>query len=180
MPLEIVTYPAKVLSRPARRIKPGEYDLQQLYKDRQEAMTVYVGIGLAAPQIGKGIRFIVAEDRRTGERRPYVNPQIVEFSNDQEIGPEGCLSFPGLVGDIPRAKQIKIRYQDLDFNTIEEEESGFYARVLQHEVDHLNGVLLIDRAIDGLYEVVEDEESATGADQPGCGPLDTAPKIQGE
>ncbi|MBN2081321.1 peptide deformylase [bacterium] len=181
MSLEIVTYPAKVLSRPARRIQPGEFDLQQLFADMQEAMRVYVGVGLAAPQIGQGIRFLVAEDRRTGEKRAYVNPQIIEFSNEQEIGPEGCLSFPGLVGDIPRAKRIKIRYQDLDFNTIEEEESGFYARVLQHEVDHLNGVLLIDRAIDGLYEVVEDDaESAEDAGQPGCGPLETAPDNRGE
>jgi peptide deformylase len=145
-----------------------------------EAMQTFVGVGLAAPQVGKSIRFMIAENKETGEIRPYVNPQIVEFSSDKDVGPEGCLSFPGLYGDVVRSKSITVRYQDLDFNTIEEEASGFYARVLQHEIDHLNGVLLIDRAVDGLYELKPEDEEG-GADGEGeeagayCGPLEVEP-----
>jgi len=178
MPFEIVTYPARVLSRAARRVNPGDLDLQQLYQEMVEAMQTYTGIGLAAPQVGQSIRFIIAENRQTGEIRPYVNPQIVEFSSDKDVGPEGCLSFPGLYGDVVRSKTIKVRFQDLEFNTVEEEASGFYARVLQHEIDHLNGVLLIDRAVDGLYEVrPEDEaEEGEGAEvRAYCGPVESPP-----
>lgn len=174
MSLKIVTYPDKILSRPARRINPGELDLHELFARMVVAMREYVGVGLAAPQVGLGIRFIVAEERETGEKRPYVNPQIIEFSRDKDVGPEGCLSFPGLYGDVVRAKSIKVRFQDLDFNTHEEEFCGFYARVLQHEIDHLNGVLLIDRAEDGLYEIAEGEEDAED-EVPACGPLDVTP-----
>jgi peptide deformylase len=180
MALNIVLYPARVLSRAARRVNPGDLELNQLFEEMVEAMQTFVGVGLAAPQVGKSIRFMIAENRATGEIRPYVNPQIVEFSSDKDVGPEGCLSFPGLVGDVVRSKSITVRYQDLDFNTIEEEASGFYARVLQHEIDHLNGVLLIDRAVDGLYEVRPEDENEDGEGEGEearayCGPLELPP-----
>jgi len=173
-------YPARVLSRAARRVNPGDLELKQLFEEMVEAMQTFVGVGLAAPQVGKSIRFMIAENKETGEIRPYVNPQIVEFSSDRNVGPEGCLSFPGLYGDVVRSKSITIRYQDLDFNIIEEEASGFYARVLQHEIDHLNGVLLIDRAVDGLYEVrpEEEDEYMDGAGEGAgayCGPVEVEP-----
>ena len=98
--LSIVTYPAKVLSRPARTIKPGDVDLHDLFTQMLEAMRVHVGIGLAAPQVGKSIRFIVAEDTRTGIKRGYANPRIIQHGSDREIGPEGCLSFPGVFGRV--------------------------------------------------------------------------------
>lgn len=178
MALTVVTYPAKVLSRAARRLAPGEQDLKQLFEQMVEAMQTNTGIGLAAPQVGNSIRFMIAENKETGEITPYVNPQIVEFSEERDIGPEGCLSFPGLYGDVIRSKSIKIRYQDLEFNTHEEEASGFYARVLQHEIDHLNGVLLIDRAVDGLYEVKPEDETEEGEGEEAgayCGPLERPP-----
>lgn len=166
MALTIITYPAKVLSRPARRLRPGDADLRQLFRDMCDAMTEYVGVGLAAPQVDLSIRFIVVEDRETGERFPFVNPQIVESSSEQQIGPEGCLSFPGLWGEVVRHTRITVRYQDLDFVEHEEEFEGFFARVLQHEIDHLNGVLLIDRAEDGLHEAVsEDDDAEAGGDE---------------
>jgi peptide deformylase len=174
-------YPARVLSRAARRVNPGDLELEQLFADMIEAMRERTGVGLAAPQVGKSIRFMLAENKETGEIKPYVNPQIVEFSEERDLGPEGCLSFPGLYGDVIRSKSVKVRYQDLDFETHEEEASGFYARVLQHEIDHLNGVLLIDRAVDGLYEIKpedEEEEGGEGAEaQRGsyCGPLERPP-----
>lgn len=166
MALTIVTYPAKVLSRPARRLRPGELDLKQLFRDMCDAMTEYVGAGLAAPQVSRSIRFIVVEDRETGERHAFVNPQIIESSAEQQIGPEGCLSFPGLWGEVVRHARIRVRFQDLDFVEHEQEFDGFFARVLQHEIDHLNGVLLVDRAEDGLHEVVsEDEDEESDGDE---------------
>ena len=168
MALTIVTYPAKVLSRPARRIQPGELDLHQLFRDMCDAMTDYVGVGLAAPQVDLSIRFIVVEDRETGERFAFANPQIIESSSEQQIGPEGCLSFPGLWGEVIRHARVTVRYQDPDFVEHEEQFEGFFARVLQHEIDHLNGVLLVDRAEDGLHEAVsedEDDDEDAGGDE---------------
>jgi peptide deformylase len=180
MALTIVTYPAKVLSRPARRVKAGDVDLRQLFQDMCDAMTDYVGVGLAAPQVDLSIRFIVVEDRETGLRRGFANPQIIESSSEQQIGPEGCLSFPGLWGEVIRHTRITVRYQDLDFVEHEEEFEGYFARVLQHEIDHLNGVLLVDRAEDGLHEAVsedeEDDEDADGEEhQPRSAPAPISP-----
>ncbi len=163
MSLTIETYPAKVLSKPARRIRQGDgIDLHELREQMAEALREYVGVGLAAPQVGKSIRFILAEDTRTGEIRDFVNPQITQMSQECDVGAEGCLSFPGLVGDVVRAKGIRVHYQDKEFNDHEEEFTGFYARVLQHEIDHLNGVLLIDRAEDGLRDAVPEVEEEAG------------------
>ena len=177
--LPIVTYPAKVLSKPARALKPGDIDTHAFFEQMLEAMQVYVGVGLAAPQVGESIRFIVAEDTRTGIKSAFLNPRITRFGGDKEIGPEGCLSFPGVYGRVIRSTEITVKYQDLDFNEYEDDYDGFFARVLQHEIDHLNGVLLCHRAEDGLHEVREgeDEEGEEDGDE-GFEPLgeeETAP-----
>ena len=160
--LSIVKYPAKVLSKPAKRITPKDkLDMHQLESDMIVAMREYDGVGLAAPQVDKGIRFIVAHNSLEGRTRSFVNPQIVWMSDEEELGVEGCLSFPGVIGDVWRSTGIRVKYQDLDFNTLEEQFEGYYARVLQHEIDHLNGVLLNERAENGLRvpgEGDEDEE----------------------
>lgn len=160
MVLKVVEYPAKILSKPARRLKPGDVDVKQLFADMVETMHAYDGVGLAAPQVGKGIRLLAAMDRDSGDIRCFINPQITAQSSDQLIGPEGCLSFPGLYGDVIRAKTITVRYQDLDFNEHTEEFSDFFARVLQHEIDHLNGVLLVDRAEDKLEPGDDGDDNA--------------------
>jgi peptide deformylase len=158
--MEVVKYPAEVLSRAARRIKPGEVDLHALYADMQETMEASHGVGLAAPQVGLGIRFIVAHSIAEKVTLGLANPQIVEFSRETDVCSEGCLSFPDMYGEIERAKAIRVRYQDLDFQMHEENYEGHFARVLQHEIDHLNGVLIIDRAIDGLFSSEDEEEEA--------------------
>jgi len=158
MALTIVKYPASVLMRPARRIKPGDADLHQLFAEMVETMDASRGIGLAAPQVNKGIRFIVAHDVAGQRTLGMANPQIIEFSPATEIGNEGCLSFPDMYGDVERSVSIVVRWQDLDFQHCEERFSGHFARVLQHEIDHLNGILLIDRAIDGLHSWTEEDE----------------------
>lgn len=156
---EIVTVPAKILRRQSRRITAADgLDLQALWQDMAETMKEANGIGLAAPQVNRGIRFLVAHDLETGETRPFINPEIVAVSEEEDILSEGCLSIPGLRGDISRHLGIIMRYQDIEFRQHEDEFQGFFARVLQHEVDHLNGILISDRAINGLYEDTDDEE----------------------
>ncbi len=176
MTLSVVKYPAKVLTKPARRITPKDsLNLPQLEAQMIEAMKEYDGIGLAAPQVNLSIRFIVAHNTREGRTRSFINPQITWMSDEEELGIEGCLSFPGVIGDVWRATGIRVKYQDLDFNTHEEDFEGYYARVLQHEIDHLNGVLLNERAEHGLRvpgEGEEDEAEDDAADDEGQGEPD--------
>lgn len=157
--LEIVTIPAKVLRKTARRIERNDgIDLQQLYDEMFETLKDAQGVGLAAPQVDKSIRFLLAQDMRTGEVYGVANPQIIEASVETKVQPEGCLSIPGQMGDVERCQWIKLRYQDLDLEEIEIIAEGHFARVLQHEIDHLNGVLISDRAIGGMYAEPEPEE----------------------
>ncbi|MDQ6950666.1 MAG: peptide deformylase [Mariprofundales bacterium] len=108
------------------------------------------GVGIAAPQIGQLVRMVVVDCR--GARHPcahhgllcMVNPRIVTASG-HKLGREGCLSVPDLVATVSRNKNISVCYQDVVLNTYQIESSGFEARVMQHEIDHLQGVLLIDR-----------------------------------
>jgi peptide deformylase len=159
MPLEIVKVPARVLSRPARRVSPRDnIDLHHLYDQMFETMDER-GVGLAAPQVGKSIRFCLAMNPETGEVDPYVNPTIVQASPEVEVGPEGCLSIPGFHAFVERAVSITVSYQDLDFKERRRTLSGYHARILQHEIDHLQGVLITQRAIDGLHPDRDDEET---------------------
>jgi peptide deformylase len=173
MAYEIEIYPAAVLMRPARRIGPSDgHDLHQLFADMIEAMNANHGVGLAAPQVGLGIRFIVAHNIEDGKDHGLANPQIVRFSGEVEVRSEGCLSFPEVYGDVERSLSVTVRYQDLDWVQREEVHSAHFARVLQHEIDHLNGILLIDRAIGEMYTYEEDEEGEEDAEDgdPGAEP----------
>lgn len=167
MILELVLYPAALLSKPARRVGGSDgAQLHELYRDMVETMQEYKGIGLAAPQVGKSIRFMIAHNTEGGQTMGFVNPQIVSASEECDVRGEGCLSFPGQYADVERHATIRLKYQDLDLEPHEEEFSGFFARVIQHELDHLNGVLLPDRAIDGLYEPEYEDEGEGEAAEP--------------
>jgi peptide deformylase len=151
MPLDIVIAPAKVLTRPARKVLPAEaQQLRQLYADMLE--TVHErGVGLAAPQVGQGLRMFLAMDPDTKEYHPYLNPQILSASARKAVGSEGCLSIPGFYANVERHLELVLRWQDLDFQPHEGRFLDYHARIIQHENDHLNGVLLFDRAIDGMH-----------------------------
>ena len=127
---------------------------KKLVKDMIDTMRVDLGVGLSAPQIGVFKRVITYEYTNPSGNsavcpniplRALINPEIVHFSKTTEIGEEGCLSFPDLYGDVRRSKKIKVKALDIEGKHIEFEAKGLEARVIQHEVDHLDGILFVDR-----------------------------------
>ena len=144
--LKIREYPDPVLSMKAKSVGTiGPKELR-LIQDMIETMYQEDGVGLAAPQVGISQRIIVVSpEGEPGEEEVYINPEIFESSQDEEVGPEGCLSLPGVSCDVRRTKRIRLRALDLQGKQRTQDLKDFHARVVQHEIDHLNGVLLIDR-----------------------------------
>lgn len=146
--------PDPVLRDKAKRIKTFDGNLRKLVEDMFETMHAENGVGLAAPQIGQSIRLLVAElepNRREGEKGFKValcNPEIVKVSDEKVTDTEGCLSIPGWVGDVPRHTSITVKAQTPEGKEVRIKAQDYYARVLQHEIDHLNGVLFTDRIED--------------------------------
>lgn len=150
---EIVTVPNDVLRRKARKITSFDNDLQQLVDDMVETMRQAPGVGLAAPQVGLSQRLIVVEYDEDDQiedspRKLYVvtNPEIIKTSDETEMGIEGCLSVPGLVGEVERNLEIVVRGQNRRGQPVKIKAKGWLARIFQHEIDHLDGVLYTDRA----------------------------------
>lgn len=159
MEREIVHLGAEVLRRKAKPARRVDATVRKLIADLLETMEAHDGLGLAAPQIGVSRRVIVAHD---GECEPValVDPQI-RARRGSETGLEGCLSIPGLQGNVRRARQITVTGLDRNGRTVTIEACDLLARVLQHEVDHLNGVLFIDHTKDIWWlERAGDEEDA--------------------
>ncbi|MDI6400984.1 peptide deformylase [Balneolaceae bacterium ANBcel3] len=151
--LPIVTYDDPVLLAKADLVHPDHPDIQTLIDDMFDTMYEADGVGLAAPQVGYSLRLfvvdadVITEDQEEAESygpRVYINPDIEAIGEETWSAEEGCLSLPEIREKVTRPHRIKIRYQDRDFKTCEEEHEGWFARVLQHEYDHLNGVLFID------------------------------------
>jgi len=146
----IVMYGDPVLKKKASPIEKGSIDIEQLSDDMFETMKAANGIGLAAPQIGKLVRLFVLdasplEDEEIGDfRQTFVNPVIVEESGNEWKFEEGCLSIPGIREEVTRLEKLKIKYFDQEWVAHEEEFDGMLARIIQHEYDHLNGVLFTD------------------------------------
>jgi len=142
--LDVVVYGHPTLRRVARPLKVEEID-QKFIEDMIETMRVKDGIGLAAPQVDVPVRLIVvAMDAENAQ--VVINPEIFAHSERDVIGPEGCLSLPGLQGEVARNDRVLVRGLDRHGQSIEIKVSGLMARVFQHEIDHLNGDLYIDRA----------------------------------
>lgn len=133
---------------------PSAPEIRRLAQDMLETMRDAPGVGLAAPQVHVPLRIIVVRapaDRSEGPGEPetvLINPEIVPLDAADALGWEGCLSVPGLRGLVPRHRRIGLRALDLDGRPIEREASGFFARVLQHETDHLDGTLYVERMSD--------------------------------
>ncbi len=147
----IVTVPHPVLRRKARRVTEFGPELQQLVHDMIETMRAAPGVGLAAPQVNVSQRVIVVEYEDEDEGIPHqlyavVNPRVVWASAETEWGVEGCLSIPGVAGEVERARAVTVVGQDPQGRDLRLELEGWVARIFQHEIDHLNGVLFTDRA----------------------------------
>ncbi len=154
MVLPIYIYGQPVLRKQAEDITPDYPDLQQLIADMWETLAASEGIGLAAPQIGRSIRLVVidldplAEDLPEYKdfRQVYINPHILESDDSQtDTSEEGCLSLPAIHEKVVRPKRIRVRWQDEQFQEHEEWIEGYLARCMQHEFDHLDGKMFIDR-----------------------------------
>jgi peptide deformylase len=150
MPLRpVLQFPDPRLKRKSVPVAEVTEEIRQLAADMIEVMYDEPGIGLAAPQVGEAIRLIVMDTEWTGEgaeKKPgvMVNPEIVAREGELTWN-EGCLSVPDFNADVVRAARVRVRYQDLDGKTHEEDVSELRAVCFQHEVDHLDGVLFIDR-----------------------------------
>jgi peptide deformylase len=160
---KILTMEYPVLRAKAKKVSRFDPWLERLVQDMWATMHDAPGVGLAAPQIGESVRVLVAEytdeSRNEHHKVALVNPEIVKASDDEELGTEGCLSIPGYVGDnVPRALAVNVKARDPKGKEVRVKAEGWWARILQHEIDHLNGVLYID-LIDpkDVREVTEDE-----------------------
>lgn len=143
--LKIRTYPDPILKQIAQPVVSFDAEHQKLFDDMIETMYVEDGVGLAAPQVGVSKQImIVSPESKRGEEYVIVNPNISDLRG-REVGAEGCLSLPGLSANIARAKKLILSYQDRNGHPHEMEVRDFFARVIQHELDHLNGLLMLDR-----------------------------------
>ncbi|RLT40259.1 MAG: peptide deformylase [Chloroflexi bacterium] len=163
--LEIVTPKsanAAILRNPTKRVRVFDTGLHKLLDDMILTMREANGAGLAAPQIGLDQRISVIEwpddpdkPEETLRRYEVINPEIVKAKGEEE-GQEGCLSLPGLAADVVRATFLLVKFQDRHGKEVRLKTYDWLARIFQHEIDHLNGVLMTDRA-ETLYRVVENE-----------------------
>jgi peptide deformylase len=143
----------------ARPVRPGELrspEIQRLLDDMVATMREYDGVGLAAPQVHVGLRLAVIEVQSSDDRSEsevpltiLVNPEITPLGHDSVLGWEGCLSVPGLRGQVPRLARLRLTALDREGRSFAREAAGFFARVIQHECDHLDGGVYLDR-MDGL------------------------------
>jgi len=157
--LKIAQLGHPILRRQAEPVTRNELEsgnLEQLMEDLSETMRDGDGVGIAAPQVHIPKRIIVVEvksndkhpDRQPVPLTVMVNPEVISHSEEQEEGWEACLSIPGLKGQVPRWKSLEVIGEDRQGRPMQFEASGFFARVIQHEMDHLDGVVYLDRMPD--------------------------------
>ncbi|MCX6791820.1 MAG: peptide deformylase [Candidatus Gottesmanbacteria bacterium] len=167
----IVTTPNPVLSTPARSVTSFDKRLAKLIRDMKAALRAATnpkGVGLAAPQIGQAWRIFVTRPTEKSAIRVFINPKIIHMSEsitdgvpERENKLEGCLSIPKIWGRVKRATQLTLKYQDESGGIHTEKFSGFLATIIQHETDHTNGVLFVQRVLEQkgkLYQTALDED----------------------
>jgi peptide deformylase len=151
---QIVYLPDQILRKKAQPVKKFDASLQALIDDMIETMREAPGVGLAAPQVGVSSRLIVVEyamddSKEDAPKKLFVmaNPEIKELSAETELGVEGCLSVPGLQGEVERSLQVTVKGLNRHGQPMKVKARGWMARIFQHEIDHINGVVFTDRAI---------------------------------
>ncbi len=158
---KVITVPDDILRRNTHKVKKFDKNLKTLIDDMVETMRDAPGVGLAAPQIGVLQQIVVIEfgdeEDEEAPKKLYVvvNPEILRMSNDKIMGVEGCLSIPGIVGDVERSISIVVKGQNRNGKNVKYKLSGWIARIFQHEIDHLTGVLFTDLA-ESLWQPEED------------------------
>ena len=158
---KIITVPNEVLRRNTHIVTNFDKNLKTLIDDMVETMRNAPGVGLAAPQIGILEQIVVIEfgdeEDEEAPKKLYtvVNPEITRMSNEKLMGVEGCLSVPGVVGDVERSLSIVVKGQNRNGQKVKYNLSGWVARIFQHEIDHLTGVLFTDLA-ESLWQPEED------------------------
>lgn len=153
MVFPICIYGSGVLRAETENIAEGFEGLEKLVEDMFETMYDSDGVGLAAPQIGKALRLFVIDttvvdeegEEPKGLRKAFVNPEIYDFLGDEISCEEGCLSIPGIHENVMRPAGVRIRYMDEKMQPHDDTFDGFVARVIQHEYDHLEGKMFVDR-----------------------------------
>lgn len=168
----IVHAPNPILTTPAKTVTWFDKRLLRLVKEMEETLKATrkpKGVGLAAPQIGEPYRVFITKPSPKDEMRVFVNPEIISMSNDnndegqliqREKQLEGCLSIPNIWGHVTRANAVILRYQDIQGDTHEELIEGFLATIVQHETDHVNGILFTQRVMEQrekLYQTKKDK-----------------------
>ena len=168
---EILTVPNPVLKKVSAPVERVDDAMRALMDDMLETMYAAPGIGLAAIQVGEPVRIIVMDLAREGEDpQPqfFVNPEILWRSDETAIQEEGCLSVPEIYDEVERSERVKLRYLNYAGDVVEEDAEGLFAVCIQHEMDHLEGVLFIDhlsrlkreRAVAKVKKLKRDEEAA--------------------
>lgn len=185
MKLPVYLYGHPVLRRKSADITPDYPGLQQLIADMFETMYASEGVGLAAPQIGRNDRIVVIDADAVSEAFPecagrkftLINPRVEVLPGDKVTRSEGCLSVPGLSENVTRVEHIRLDWLDETLTPRSEEISGFLARIIQHECDHLEGTIYTDRISPIRKQLIKSKLNAIVAGRTSCDyPVRTAPK----
>jgi peptide deformylase len=162
MATKIITYGNPILRMKAEEVAEVTEEIREIVKEMQEALAADTGVGLAAPQIGISKRIIIVDLTKAKESRKItlINPKITFKSVDLEDYEEGCLSVPGVWGNVSRPDKIRVKGKLLNGQTVVINAEGYFARVLQHEMDHLDGKLFIDHLSAADLELNRDKIDA--------------------
>lgn len=175
----IVTSPDPVLREVCEPVEIGDKSVKKLAKQMLKLMYKCDGVGLAAPQVGITKRMVVIdtdyvtedENGRPLKKNPlvFINPEIIEHSEEREIGGEGCLSVPGISCDIERWTWVKVRCYDENYHEVVREGDGLFGRCMQHELDHLDGITLFERLkpLDRIKKIEEYKVAVENGAKPG-------------
>ena len=152
MKYPITVYGDPLLRKKAKEIAKDFEGLNEIVENMWETMYSSDGVGLAAPQVGKSIRIFLVDASSGADEEPelkdfkkvFINPEIIERGGDEWVMNEGCLSLPEIREDVKRSDYVRVKYFDENFELHEEEFTGYAGRIIQHEFDHLEGILFID------------------------------------
>jgi peptide deformylase len=157
---DILRFPDSRLRQRSVEVDEVDDDVRRLVADMAETMAAANGAGLAAIQVGAPVRLFIVDSGvaggpEDGPPKVFINPEILEISQEAQTGDEGCLSFPGIYVPVKRGMRARVRALDLDGSSFEAEGAELFARALQHETDHLNGRLLIDQVGPVKREIIK-------------------------